>query len=209
MTTPFISTADLSDLLGEEVGGQDLATIALDSACEIVRGYLRQHINLVTDDEVRLDGLGTSSLLLPELPVRSVTSVTTFDADGNNETELVGNTDYIVGRAGILWRLSNYTWPRGHANVVVVYTHGWDLSETVQGSGSGASDEIERVPSDIRRVALELAKRLYQNASADAGLTSRTLGNYSETFATETANAGTLGVLGSEMAVLDRYALVR
>lgn len=52
MAVPFISLQDLEDYLELPTGAirQDLATIALDSACEIVKGYTDQLYSKVKDE---------------------------------------------------------------------------------------------------------------------------------------------------------------
>ena len=174
MTTPFISLTDLGNFTGVDYAGSDVAIIAIDSACERVRSYLSQHVNLVEDDEVSLHGTGTDVLLLPELPVRSISSVT--ETVNDEDTVLVDGTDYELGEAGMLYRLGAY-WPRGKNNVTVVYTHGWDLSEDVQGSGDV---DVPRVPSDLRYVALTLAADIVTAGTSGAGgVQSESIGDYS------------------------------
>ena len=149
MTEPFVSIADLTDIVGEDVSTSDRAVIALDSACELVRSFLGHHINLEAEVDVVLDGRGRYRLILPQRPVREVSAVLLDDV-------AVAETDYVLEREMFLRRVS-VPWPVGQGNIVVTYTHGWDVSEP----DSAPPDDFERVPSDIRRVALEVAKRLY------------------------------------------------
>jgi len=208
MTTPFISVDDLATFVGENLSETrlDLAIIAVDSACEAVRTDLNQHVNLVEDETVQLDGTGKVSLFLPELPVRSVSEVITYDADGEDETTLLAGTDYLVDKTvGILWRLQGETWPQGHLNIFVTYTHGWDLTEDVQpsGSGSGAPDAVERVPSDIRFVALQLAAAALSGGRVGVGgIRSESIDNYSYTLASDVVVGSFTPTL---RRMLDRY----
>lgn len=194
MTSPFISLADLSDLLGSDVSTEDLAVIAIDSACESVRTYLDNPVNLVEDEIIRLDGSGTYRLVLPRPPVREVTAVTELATTTTDEVILDAEVDFVLERGGILRRI-DYVWLRGSGNIEVTYSHGWDISE---------APVWERVPSDIRRVALELAKRLYQAGQVAAGgITSETVGSYSYTV--DPAAGGALELTPHEMARLDPY----
>lgn len=127
MTVPFISRADLGTAIERDLATDDAAVIAIDSACEMVRSYLKQGVNLVDDDDIVMDGSGRSSLVLPETPVHAVSYVATI-ASGV-ETELTEDTDWVRGQAGILWRTGGNVWPAGRMNVHVTYTHGWDVTE--------------------------------------------------------------------------------
>jgi hypothetical protein len=203
MATPFISAQDLSDYLARDVNADPRTVIALDAACEIVRGYIRQYINLVSGDMVRVDGTGTYSLVLPELPVVEVTEVAVYDTNGENEEILVVNDDYTLGNAGILWRLGK-CWRPGKRNVWVTYSHGWDLVEETY--GSGYTDPTPTVPTDIRMVALQVATRAFNSgATGGAGaMRSETIGKYSYTTAGD-SNTSPTGLLTGEARILDRY----
>ena len=197
---PFIGTNDLSDLLGTDVTTDDLATIAIDSACEIVRGYIDNQINLVEDDIITLDGSGTYRLALPRPPVRSVLLIASEDEDTLAET-----TDWVLEsiRTGMVRRIDRY-WPRGFGNITVTYSHGWWIEEP--DDPEYEPEGFERVPSDIRRVALEVSKRMFQFAAVPAGVNSQQIGNYSYTLtgSGETAQ-GFTGLMPLEATVLDRY----
>jgi len=194
---PFIGTNDLSDLLGEDVTTSDLAVIAVDSACEAVRTFLDNPVNLVEDEVVHLDGTGTYHLVLPRPPVREVSAVTELATALTEEAELVVDVDFVLERGGLLRRIDQ-VWLRAYGNVEVTYTHGWDIEET---------PTWERVPSDIRSVALSLAQRKYQaGSSATAGLTSETLGAYSYTVdPTAAAAAAVITLTPDDMAALIAY----
>lgn len=126
MTAPFISLADLSDALGEDVSTSDLAVIAIDSACQVVRDELANTVNLITEEAV-MDGHGRYRLVLPQPPVREVSSVVLL-AYGVADTT-VAATDYVLERRMYLRRLSD-VWPIGYGNIVITYTHGWAITET-------------------------------------------------------------------------------
>lgn len=164
MTAPFISVSDLALGIDEPVTNTDLAAVALDSACELVRGYLDRHLNLVADDEVLVDGSGRDALALPEFPV--VTVADTVVVDGTS----VAASSYVLDRAsGILYTSEvGHTWPKGRRNIAVTYTHGYAPSEDLV----DVPGHIFRVPSDIRSVALDVARRLFVNAGVADGSSS-------------------------------------
>jgi hypothetical protein len=150
LTDPFISAEELAAFLHDTEGGlvDDLAAISMDSACQVVRDYTKQTLDLVEDAEltvvIRSDGV--DAILLPEMPVMEVTEVTQADrlSDGTyDEPEtLTADVDYELGAAGILYRMQGESWT---GKVVVTYTHGY-----------------ENVPSSVQLVALSLAARLYR-----------------------------------------------
>lgn len=163
MAEPFISRDDLSALLGQDVSGEDKALIAIDAACDTVRVIAEQTFNLVTDDEIRMDGTGTDALLLPQLPVTEISEVI------ENGTTLTADTDYMVSADGVLLRLPSIVengsislcrrqwWP-GRQNIAITYSHGY-----------------AEIPRDVRIVALSLAARLYGQG---AGVVFQVLGQY-------------------------------
>ena len=99
------------------------------------------------------DNLRHSRLILSRKPVTAISSViengVTLDAD-----------DYqIIGRSGILVRLSNdreRDWNTG-AKIVVVYTAGWLLAD--EGDDATLPDEIEGAAIDIIKGARAARKR--------------------------------------------------
>jgi hypothetical protein len=148
---PFVSTQDLSDYLGRDVTADDAATAALDAACQICRNVADCTFD-ETAETIYLDGTGTDCLMLPELPVNSAGTVVV------NGTTLTEDSEYVLASGGKLIRTAytggsadytyfngyNAVWPAGRHNVKVTYDHGF--------AGT--------IPSDVRRVALGLARRL-------------------------------------------------
>lgn len=191
---PFISDDDLSAYLGQTVSEADLlVVIALDGACQVVRDELRRSLNLEPDDEVTLDGTGIDSLVLPQRPLSEVTAVS---VDG---VELVVEDDYLVDPdRGVLFRV-NGTWTIGHRNVVVTYSHGYALTE------DDVTPDIERVPSSVRSVALQLAAAIWRSAgptaATDAAITSETIGGYNYTVDAETVRANAATYLTEDMRI--------
>lgn len=184
MTTPFIDETDLAAYLHvDDLDNDDLATIAIDAACEVVRGWLDQEVNQNTGDTVVLDGNPSDVLLLPELPVTAVTTVK-VDYDTDNPTTLVAGADddYVLGDGGMLYRIDGGNWDYGRQSIQVTYTHGWSS-----------------VPTDIKMVALQVAARIY-----DAGHAVReSVGSYNVEYI-----PGAAGLNDYEKAVLRKYRRV-
>lgn len=177
MAQPFISLDDLTAYLGYDPE-QERATIALDTACQVVRDHVGQAVDRVADDVVELDSEGTDTILLPELPVVSVASVV-----GPGGVELSADMDYRLDpEMGALvtrgrWR----RFLRGRGIYTVTYTHGWDT-----------------VPSSVRGVALELAARVYDQQLVKQ----ETAGAYGVTYAADAA----LMLTDGERAILAKHS---
>jgi len=144
---PFVSTTDLVNYLGRGGTADPGMVIAVDAACDICRDVAEQSFNAGTST-VTLDGTGTDTLLLPELPVTAAGTV--LVAGGTV-------TDYVLNGNGILMRKQTGTdvdycdsyrtlkWPTGRQNVVVTYDHGYADAD---------------IPRSVRMVALSIASRL-------------------------------------------------
>lgn len=198
---PFIGTVDLEAMLGINLDETDLlVAIALDSACQSVRSYMGQTVNLVIDDEVEIDGNGARTIRLRERPVRDITSVIVDDI------ELDPTTWNLKG--AFLRRIGD-VWPVGISNIVVTYSHGWDV-ETTDSSG----EDLE-VPADIRLVALLSARRVWTamgTTTTSGGVStseSETIGQYShsETISDKAVVASAAALVGAEEDVLERYCV--
>jgi len=206
VTEPFVGLDDLADTTGEdftdpESAASKAAVIALDAACEIVRGYIDNQVNL-TEETILLDGNGRTRLVLPRPPVRDVPDIVLDDV------ALVLEADYTLEASGII-RLLTGVWTRGLGNVEVTYEHGWDTVEP--DDPEYTPEDFERVPSDMRAVALALAKRRFEAASsvstAGAVIEERIgQGDYQyRTSEGALATSTSQVLLDDEMAVLDRY----
>lgn len=184
MTSPFISVTDLGAYLRQDLDDDDLAVIATDSACDVVRGWVDQELDESLNDTVVLDGNGADVLLLPELPVTAVDSVTLYDGESSEELLVAGSDeDYLLGSGGLLYRMGN-TWPEARQCITVVYDHGYATGE---------------VPSDIRLVALQVAARIHDAAH----LVRETVGSYSIEYV-----QGMGGLTKYEKDVLRKYRRV-
>ena len=196
---PFVSAEDLAAYTDQTIDDEDLKTIlSLDAACEAIRTYTNQDLNLLRHDTVNLHGSYRRDLLLPQLPVIEVHEVSVTDANGDTET-LTGD-DWHLGEAGILYRTTTpYYWLAGISNIEVEYSHGWGITE----DELEESDEptADRMPSDLRIVALRVASALYD--ADPAGLVQETLGDHSRTFSTASGQM----IDATSTMILDRYVI--
>jgi hypothetical protein len=140
MAPSFISTTELGSYLRRDVSAEELATIATDAACAVVRTYTRQTLTATDGDTVSYVLRGTaSSLLLPGLPVLAIDEVRIDD-----EVTL----DWRVEENGIV-SLTDLPSSSAERIVEVDYSHGYDP-----------------VPDDLRLVALTVAARIYEQGTA-------------------------------------------
>jgi len=191
---PLISVADLEAWLDDTIADPNslAVKITLDSACEKVRTYLGQTINLVADDIEIHSGSGRRKLRLRQRPVRSVSEVKIDDV-------IMAASTYNV-RGAIVTFTDTDTWTNGDDNISVKYTHGYDISEP--------SDN--NVPADIRLVALLLASRIYQSIGvpiAVGGLSGETIGDYSYTLDNSASSASAIELYEAEKYCLDKYRI--
>lgn len=156
----FIDVAGLSAYLQRDLDA-DLAAIAVDSACDVLKSEANQSWDLVANDEVVLDCDGGDTLLLPELPVTSVASLAV------SGTPLTEGTHYVVDKEeGILRTKSvNQNFLKGRQIYTAVYTHGYTEGE---------------YPKTLTLLAYHLAARIY-----DQGIvSSESVGSVSMSYAT-------------------------
>ena len=191
---PFISVLDLEAWLDETIADPNslAVKITLDSACQKIRTYLGQTINLVEDDIEIHSGSGRRKIRLRERPVRSVSEVKIDDV-------VMDPTTYNV-RDAIVTFTDTDTWTQGDDNVSVTYTHGYDLAEP---------SDIN-VPADIRLVALLLSARIYQNIGVPiliGGLSGETIGDYSYTVDNAASTTSAIELYEAEKYCLDRYRI--
>lgn len=130
---PLASTEELSTWLGVPPDNDQLIA-ALNAASNRFRGAVRHPVTRVRGDVARLDGYGTTTLLLPCAPVVDVASV---------EVNGTPTEDYEWSEMGALYRQQG--WPRKYRSVQVTYDHGYDL-----------------VPGEIAEVVIDQARSLYR-----------------------------------------------
>lgn len=203
MPDPFITTEDLAAFLGvDESELSEFADFALDAACEVVRGATGMLINGVEDEEITLDGSGRQMLLLPERPVTEISEITIAGVDD----PLTPDEDYRLDSdplAGIVYATNGFwpdgLWPYGRQNITVTYSHGY-----------GYEDDI---PSDIRLVALAVARRVYLSTGtltvASGQISEVSLG--AARVVLENTSTAVLGAAleAGEVASLSRYRALR
>lgn len=131
------TVSELEMFLQEEIPADkiDTAQLLLDLAKGAIQDEVGQVIGLVGSDTIEFFGGSRTELLLPEIPVRDVVSLT---EDGT----LLAVDDYSWDRAGILRRPSG----RWSKPLVIEYSHGYDA-----------------VPAAVRAVCLQAAARAYIN----------------------------------------------
>lgn len=182
--------ADLIDFDDFLNAGGDIdssqADMAMSAASEMVRNYLNQQIDLIEDDVVTLAGTGSRALILPELPVVAINSVTVGTAAA------LAAADYREER-GVLWRLTpteieegevlTSVWTYG-LDVVVDYDHGWAT-----------------IPADIKLVTARLAVSIATDAASTPGLRQEAIQDYSY------SRADTSQAFMAELAVIGRRAV--
>lgn len=182
----FASVSDIEDILQVSISTSAQmasASRALTAATAAIRNYTKQTLELVEDDEATFDGHGGARLLLPELPVVSVSAVV---EDGET---LVAGTDYKLGAHGILHRIGGKKWAEGLQNITVTYTHGYGT-----------------IPDDIADVCARAASRVYQlglrSAEDDGvpGVSSKQLGDFQVAYQSEAGGGIGEGVMGASAA---------
>lgn len=144
------------------------AELDLDYACDTIRDHLEQTVDRVTDDTVTVFGNDTGALILPQVPVVSVASVT---EDG----ELLDPADYSVDlRFGLLFRQRgadalygpSLAWDRWRS-YTVTYTHGYLPDD---------------VPALLKTVAFKLARLGAVEFAAAGGISQESVAGYSVTY---------------------------
>lgn len=145
----------------------------LEQAEAIVRAYCGWHIAPSREETVYLRARGGRSLLLPSMYVTDVASVT------DDGTPLVLEDDYLWSQAGVISRpdLSYATW--GYTEVVVEFTHGYDIP-----------------PPDVTAAVQAVAQRM----TSDRNIVRKTVGPFTDQYAES--------LLGdAELASLRRYRI--
>ena len=180
---PFIGAQDIVDYLGVGGTADPGMIIAADAASDIVRNYAEISFNQVIGGTAVLDGTGTDTLLLPELPV---TAAGTVVLNGGTVT------DYVLNGNGMLFRgtagsRSYYRpfWPVGRQNITVTYDHGYPDAD---------------LPRDVRMVALSVASRIVVQGVASEESVGDVRIRYS---------AASMDLTEGEKAILNKYRPIR
>lgn len=185
MGTPLATPAQLAAFLGTTIAANDpTALLMLDIASDMVRDYLQQQITRTTETVIIDPGVG-SYVLLPEMPVNSVSLVETT-VDGTTWTT-AATTGYNVSLTqGVIVAISGYstTWPTGPGSWRVTYDHGYGT-----------------IPNSIIGAALGVAGRAYVS---ELGIDSERIGGYQVKYAMESDGFSSL-----ETKALARYKFPR
>lgn len=121
-----------------------------------VRGYCGWHIAPSRSETLTLDGSGSCTLLLPSLHVTSIVSIT-------ESGTLLDAADYAWSASGVVERVApGRAWSALPRSIVIELEHGWSTP-----------------PPDVAAIVQQLASRLGHTA----GLTSKTVGPFSESYA--------------------------
>lgn len=155
------------------------AATLLNAASGVVRSYSGWQISAEHIRGQRVDGDGSSVLMLPTLRLTAVTSVAV------EERRLARGRDYTWSAAGVIRRLPpGHRWPQAHQAIAASYRHGYDP-----------------VPAEIKAIAVSLAAR---TATVPAGLVQQTVGAITYRWA---EGVTSIGLAPGEKAVLNRYRL--
>lgn len=203
---PLATVAELSAYLGRDIPlERELGAEALlAAATRLIASYCQQHLELVVNESKSIDVSGRGSIILPELPVVDVASITLQDA---TPALLVVDTDYRVEDAGILRRLVTATaWPGWSTPTTfdVVYSHGWrfpgvDYNPNVDAGVAAIVAKAEAVPEDLAMVTKGAAARAYDNPT---GARSETILSRQVTYNDEGTG---VYLSASDEATLDSY----
>lgn len=176
-------------LLGREFTDDETlsAQLALDLATGAIRDHTRQHLSLVEDDEVTLNGNTSRQLVLPERPVVSVSTV-------NINGTPIAPVGWQLVRDTIWWgntllNVANatddlgYGWGTISTPIDVTYTHGFDP-----------------IPDGIRAVCAYVA---FQAFRQPIPITAESIGNYSVAFGK--IAQGALELSSFQQQLLNKY----
>lgn len=152
-TDSFITRGELQIMLGYDLE-DDKADIAVHAACDAIRQTVGQSLNFVEDDVAVLDSDGMDTLLLPELPVYSVTSLV-----GPGGSALTEGTNFVLDTEAGLLQTKSLTskFLKGRQIYTVTYSHGYVQDSSAAGLPSG----VLEWPYSLKLLALQLASRIY------------------------------------------------
>lgn len=149
----FANLQEFADFMQSDITNS-AATLALDAATARIQSETGQLFDYVEDDVITLRG-NTGRIVLPQLPVWNVASVTTRWIGDSETTTRVVDLDYVRWGSELSWAAGGYVrinasprwgtygydWPE---YVDIVYTHGF-----------------VPIPADVKLVNLQLAAETY------------------------------------------------
>lgn len=175
--TALATPDDFATYVGRPLANLDADRVDqyLGLASALVRDELGQMLERLDGDVMVVTPRAGAVLLLPELPVWSVTWVEQARTL-NVWTGLVEGVDYTLelgrdGREGIVRSTSLHGWPRRWP-LRITYDHGYTIPG---GTGSSADTDL---PDGLKLIVLKVAARGYSNPSGHA---QETIGSYSYT----------------------------
>jgi hypothetical protein len=189
----LITLAQFKAYLPDYSGGTKYDTLfetLIDGVTEAFNAYVGRALAKTTYAAVYFDGNGKESLLLPNYPIASVTSIT---EDGNALTE-GEDSDYLLYAAtGILKRV-NGAWYKGSKTIKITYVAGY----VVQGATVTAPDVA--LPADLKMACMVQVAREWKKATlSEWGAISKSSPDGMSVTRTET------GLLKEVREILDRY----
>jgi len=144
--TPFASVELLAEYLGTDIpDGSLIAGVALKAATNAIQKYCDQTLAYISEDTVTLDGSGSDTLLLPDVPVTDISQVILDIDRGDSAVELLGpengaSSQFDWNDEGLLFRrsggfvtmgspfsLTYGKWPLRRRSVQVTYSHGYQV----------------------------------------------------------------------------------
>lgn len=146
---PAIPAADTSN--------DTLFELLIDGVSEAFNKYVGRTLAKTTYTAVYIDGNGKESLLLPQYPVASITSIT---EDGNALTEGEDNDYLLYAASGILKRVSG-AWAKGPKTIKITYVAGY----VVQGVTVTAPDIA--LPADLKLACMMQVAREWQKTKGN------------------------------------------
>jgi hypothetical protein len=195
MSTPWITNEELAGHTGSEIAFNPVASLYMEAACDCIRLYIDQQVDYETGDTVVLSGTGTTTLMLPEMPVIEVSSITKDD-----DAAPIDLTTYIQqGRSQIHLIDGNVWLPT--SRYTVVYSHGWALTALDEDTEAG----ILRIPATLRLRALEVAATaLVSGTTGVGGVKKEAIGRYSYELA-DTGSGVYVGLTEEQEVELRRF----
>jgi len=208
--TAFATSDELGDFLGSPIpaGRISGADLLLDLVADEVRDYCHQLFDQVDNDVWTTRGNNSNVLLLPELPVLELTSIT---LDGDT---LEADNDFTLLDHGVLYRgvvppsvFPSGSWSFPGTGVLASFSQfssAWSTTSTIVVTYSHG---YETIPGALRLAYLQAVARLYTNPT---GAVSEQMGQYQVTHERprEPVPAVSMFTL-DEQGVLDRYRIDR
>lgn len=159
---PALATPDeLRDFLQVPELPAAAAQLALDGVSELVCAACHRDFAATVGDVFYLDGSGSSSLLLPKLPIIDVTEVLEAPGDAAYERTLVAGTNFEWNEDGLVRRIDGLPWIRRLRFYKFTVDHG------------------TAVPDDVKLLILRVCARAVVNPE---GLTQEAAAGYSSAF---------------------------